>query len=76
MFLDECIKFTGYKLCLDNPDLWMRPMKRSSDDFEHNEYVLLCVKNVLAIVEDPTEVLHNIDKYFVLKIGSLSDPSI
>ena len=56
--------------------MWMRPMKRSSDDFEHNEYVLLCVKNVLAIVEDPTEVLHNIDKYFVLKIGSLSDPSI
>ena len=70
------MQFMRYKPCLADPGMWMRPMKRSSDDFEHNEYVLLCVKNVLAIVEDPTEVLQNIDKYFVLKIGSLSDPSI
>ena len=76
MFLDECIKFTGYKLCLDNPDLWMRPMKRSSYGFKHYEYVLLYVDNVLVIGDDITEVLYNIDKYFGLNPDSLSNPKI
>ena len=48
-------------------------MKRSSDGFEHYECVLLYVDNVLSIGDDPTEVLQNINKYFGMNTGSLSD---
>ena len=74
--LDKFIQFMGYKTCLDGPDMWMSPMKTSSDDFEHYEYALLYVDDALAIGNDPTEVLQNTGKYFGLKPGSLSDPKI
>ena len=74
--LANFMQFMGYNPSLDDPDLWIRPMKISSDDFEHYDYVLLYVDNVLSISDDPTEVLHNIDKYFGLKPGSLSKPNI
>ena len=66
----------GYNSCLDDPDLWISLIKWSSDGFEHYEYVLLYVNDVLAISDDPTEVLQNIDKYFGLNPGSLAEPSI
>ena len=70
------MKFVGYNTYLDDPHLWMRPMKRSIDDFKQYEYVLIYVTNILAIGDDTTEVLQNIDKYFVLNPGSLSDTNI
>ena len=70
------MQFMGYNPCLDNPYLWMRPIKRSSDDFEQYEYVLLYVDDILAIGDDPTEVLQKINKYFGLNPNSLSGPNI
>ena len=74
--LDKCLQFMGYNICLADPDMWMRQMNISSDDFEHYEYVLLYVDNVLTIGDYPTEVLQKIDNYFGLKPVSLSDPDI
>ena len=51
------MQFLGYKTYLDDPHLWMRPMKRSIDDFKQYEYVLIYVTNILAIGDDTTEVL-------------------
>ena len=70
------MQFMGYNPCLDDPDLWMHPMKRSSDRLEQYEYVLLYFDDVLAIGDDPNELLQNIDKYFGLKLGYLSNPNI
>ena len=56
--------------------MWMRPKKRSSDDFKHYEQDLIYVDNILTIGDDPTELLHNIHKYFGLKPCPLSDPDI
>ena len=52
-----------YKPFLADLDIWTRPMKRSSDGFEHYEYVHLYVNGVLAIGDDPTEVLKKIDNF-------------
>ena len=72
----QCIQFMGYKPYLDGPKIWMRPMNRSIDGFEHYEYILLHIDNVLFIGDDPTEVLQKIKKYFGLNPGSLSDLNI
>ena len=72
--LAECMRHLGYMPCEADPDLWMKPAARS-DGFEYWEYVLLYVDDVLAIGEEPQEVLRKIDKYFGLKPGSLADPS-
>jgi len=74
--LAECMRHMGYVSCLADPDLWMKPAVRESDGFEHYEYVLLYVDDVLAIGDNPQVVLEKIDKYFGLKPGSLADPTM
>ena len=74
--LAKCMQFMVYKTCLDDPGMWMRPMNKLSDNFEHYEYALIYVDDVLAIGDDTTEILQNIDKYFGLNPGSISDPNI
>ena len=51
----------------------MRLMKIYRNDFDHYEYTLLYVNALVAIGDNPTEVLQNNDKYFVLKTGSLDN---
>ena len=74
--LADCMKQMGYRSCLADPDLWMKPMTRKGDGLEYYEYILLYVDDVLAIGEDPENVLKKVDKYFGLKPGSMADPSI
>ena len=74
--LVDCMQFMVYKSCLADPYLWMKPMKIWSDNFEHYGYILLYIDDVLAIGDDPNEVLQNIDKNFGLKPGSISNPNI
>ena len=74
--LVDCNKQMRYKLCLSYPDLWMGPKTRKSDRLNYYEYILLYDDYVLAIGDDPGEVLKWVDKYFRLKPGSLADPNI
>ena len=60
--LADCMKQMGYKPCLSDPDLWMRPKTRDSDGLKYYKYVLLYVDNVLAIGDNPEEVLKRVDK--------------
>ena len=60
--LADCMKQMGYKPCLAEPNLWMRPKKIRSDGLEYYEYVLLYVDNVLAIGDDPEKLLKRVDK--------------
>ena len=52
----------GYNLCLADPDLWMIPKTRNSGGIEYYGYVVLYVKDVLVIWDDPEEVLKWVDK--------------
>ena len=64
--LADCIKQMGYKPCLSDLDLWMIPNTRNSD-IDYYEYILIYVDDVLAIGDDPEEVLKQVDKYFRMK---------
>ena len=70
------MKHMGYKPCLADPNLCMRPKARNSDGLEYYEYALLYVDNVLAIGDDPEEVRKRVDKYFGMNPGSWADPNI
>ena len=52
----------GYNLCLADPDLWMIPKTRNSGGIEYYGSVVLYVKDVLVIWDDPEEVLKWVDK--------------
>ena len=74
--LDDCMIHMGYKTCLVNPDMWMIPKTRNSNGLEYYKYVILYVDDVLAIGDDPEEVLKRLDKYFGLKLGLLAESNI
>ena len=73
--LRDCMELLGYQSCLADPDLWMRrAVKDNGDDYW--EYMLLYVDDALCISEHPKEALMEIDKYFMMKPGSIDVPKI
>ena len=51
----------GYKSCLANPDLWLRPIKLD-DGIEFYELILLYLNDCLVISEPPDVALANLRK--------------
>ena len=49
---------------------------RTSDQFKYYSYVLIYVDDILCIDEDATSVLKELDKYFMMKPGSIGDPDL
>ena len=74
--LRSCMEHLGYKSCLADPDLWMRPARKRKTNEEYWEYILLYVDDALAISEEPDAALHEIGKYFKLKPGSVGPPKL
>lgn len=74
--LGDCMKGLGYRPCLADPDLWMKPMVRPCDGVEYYSYILCYVDDILVIHHDSHSVLRLIDKYFPLKPGSVGDPDM
>ena len=59
--LAACMKHLGYKSCLADPDVWMRPNEHPNGDKIY-EYILLYVDDVLAIGITQYPVLISISK--------------
>ena len=74
--LADCMRHLGYKPCMADPDLWMKPMVRPDNGELYYAYMLNYVDDVLSIAHDAEADLKRIDKYFSLKPGSLGDPDI
>jgi hypothetical protein len=56
--LASCMTGLGYKSCLADPDVWLRPNVRESDGHEYYEYVLIYVDNILrSVSHQPNNVL-------------------
>lgn len=72
----DCMRTLGYTSCKADPDLWMKRSKRPDDGVEYYSYVLLYVDDVLAISHNATAVLNELDKFFMMKPGSIGDPDI
>ena len=74
--LRSCMEFLGFKSCVADPDVWMRPAVKS-DGSEYWEYVLLYCDDALVISEHGEKILREeIGKYFELKEESIGPPSI
>jgi hypothetical protein len=69
------MKGLGYKACLADPDVWLRPNVRESDGHKYYEYVLIYVDDILCVSQhQPHDVLKRIDKFFPMKAGWIGKP--
>ena len=67
--------YLKFKPCLADPDVWMRPIKKSNGS-PCCKYVLLYTYDVLVISENGEKVLRDgIGKYFELKESSIGPPN-
>ena len=61
--LADCMHTLGYKRCLADQDLWMKPMVRPDDCFKYYAYVLCYVDDIMAIHHDGVSALREIDHF-------------
>ena len=74
--LRSCMRHLDFESCLADPDVWMRPAKKS-DGSEYYEYILLYTDDVLVVSENAESVLrHGIGRYFDLKKSSIGPPKL
>ena len=74
--LRACMIHLDFLPCPADPDVWMRPAKKSNGH-KYYEYVLLYVDDVLVISDNGEDILRNgIGKYFELKESSIHPPDI
>ena len=71
-----CMSNLGYKSCLADPDVWLRPAVRKTNGVRYYEYVLIYVDDILCMSHDPKALMQKLDKYFPMKEGSIGTPDI
>ena len=74
--LADCMQHLGYTSCLADMDLWYKLMVQPEDNFKYYSYILLYVDNCLCICHDAEAETHKIDKFFLMKKGSIGDPDM
>jgi hypothetical protein len=62
--LASCMTGLGYKSCLADPDVWLRPNVHESDGHEYYEYVLIYVDDILCVSHQPNDVLKSVSTSF------------
>ena len=74
--LRSCMRHLDFVSCLADPDVWMRPAKRS-DGSDYYEYILLYTDDCLVLSENAESLLRNeLGRYFTLKEESIGPPKI
>jgi hypothetical protein len=74
--LRSCMRHLDFFSCPADPDVWMRPAKRS-DGTEYYEYILLYTDDALVLSENAERVLRDdLGRYFILKEKSIGPPKI
>ena len=75
--LRSCMRHLDFVSCPADPDVWMRPAKRS-DGSDYYEYILLYTDDALVLSENAEKVLRNdVGRYFtLLKEESIGPPKI
>jgi hypothetical protein len=72
--LRACMHHLQFESCPADPDVWMRPAKKS-DGSEYYEYILLYTDDALVISDNAENILRNeIGRYFQLKEESIGPP--
>ena len=74
--LRSCMRHLDFVSCPADPDVWMRPTKRS-DGADYYEYILLYTDDALVISENAERVLRlDLGSYFELKEESIGPPKL
>ena len=74
--LRSCMRHLEFEHCLADPDVWMRPAKKS-DGSTYYEYILLYTDDVLIVSDNAESVLRTgIGRYFDLKESSIGPPKL
>ena len=55
--LADCMKHLGFKPCLADPDLWIKPEVRLDNGEEYYTHVLLYIDDTLVVHHDSESVL-------------------
>lgn len=69
------LRSMGYKSCLADPDVWMRPAV-NPDGGKYYEYVLCYIDDILGSGEDPKKIMDRIGEVYKLKNGSVKEPDL
>ena len=72
-FLADHLHDIGFRASLADPDIWMRPAIRKNG-FKHWEYVLCYVDDILAISDNPHELLSGVQLKFKPKDDKMEEP--
>ena len=67
-YLADKIYDLGFKPSASDPDVWMRPATKA-DGTRYYEYVLVCVDDILAMSENPGEIMQSLMNDFTSKGG-------
>ena len=72
-FLADHLHDIGYRSCLADPDVWMRPAMKP-DGFKYWEYILCYVDDILCVSHNPTATMKLIQSKFKLKDDKMEPP--
>eukprot|EP00978_Attheya_sp_CCMP212_P010641 scaffold25919_cov25-Attheya_sp.AAC.1 len=72
----DCMDSLGFKSCLADQDIWLRPPTRKENGHQYMEYVLLYVDDILVVSHDGMKILDKIDRFFPMKPDSKGDPDM
>lgn len=72
-FLADHLHDIGYRSCLADPDVWMRPAMKPNG-FKYWEYILCYVDDILCISHDPHKTMKLIQSKFKLKDDKMEPP--
>lgn len=75
-FLAQCMNHLGFTPCKADPDLWFKKMWRPGYKEPYYAYMPLYVDDCLCMAHYATAILNELDKYFMMKPGSIGDPDI
>jgi hypothetical protein len=74
--LPSCMRYLDCVSCPADPDVWMRPAKRS-DGSDYYECILLYTDDALVVSDNAEQVIRNeLGRYFTLKEESIGPPKI
>jgi hypothetical protein len=74
--LRSCMRHLDFVSCPADPDVWMRPAKRSGGT-NYYEYILLYTDDAIVLSENAEKVLRtDLGRYFTLKEESIGPPKI
>jgi hypothetical protein len=67
------LRLLGFKGCLADPDIWMRPANKPYGT-PYCEYVLIYVTGILELSHDPKAIMDSLEKHYTVKAGSVKAP--